>query len=481
MSFLTRRKLHRHRDNPLADNFNLGALPEDDTASLQTPSVLQTPSIKSTNLRKRLSSFSLLASTLKRGRSQSSQQQPQAAVGFISPFRARSRSRSPSPPPSLEIRRPSGLGRRASVIDLLSGQAGDHAQSVYGTSERKHSISTPELTLRPNGLLQWSHLPDTKPTARTPPRLPKPTPIVTRIPTDLLKTVFSFADLADLASAARVCKAFVEPVRVLLYEHIDLVRAVDGRRVEKCVSLLASRRDLAGLVQQFACDAVPPMLNAGGRTAFSVVTFAIALNNMHSLSSLTIPRFDAPLLFHTTFHLSNLTVLCDRISNDDIHGTFDWLRSQPSLTSLSFPNLVLEESNLQLLSTTSSQQESPSIGSEQDAISQSLFAPDVLPKLAELRGPSSLVAALVPGRPLTSIQLQIHSTIYDGLRPSAILAGIAKSSSPVTRLGFKASPQTRVDARTIERLLMSAGSELGAHVQTLEIECALEDEVRIPL
>lgn len=488
MSFL-RRKQHRHRDNQHAtDGLSLTALPEDDAASLQAPSVVQTPSIKSTNLRKRLSSFSLLASTLRRGRSQSSQS---SAVGYITPFRmrreSRSHSRSPSPEPSLEIRRPSGLGRRASVIDLLGELPEDELapNSVYGHTRRKRSISTPELTLRPDGLLEWSHLPQperSKPLPRLPEPVRQPEPERTafsRLSSDLIKLVFAYASPTDLESAALACKSLLEPIRTLLYGRIDLLRVVDGRCVERCVSLLASRRDLAGRVDHFACDVTPSVHGFGGTPTISVVTFAIALNNMQKLTSLVLPHFDATLLFHSSFHLRRLTLLCDHASNDELRDTFGWLDLQPSLTSLSFPNLILSDDNSHLFAPAGFQQQSQDSQTQPNSLAPLMLPSALLPALAELRGPAALVAALIHGRPVTSVFVNIHRTIYDGLRPSSLVSELAKSSATISRFSLATSVHHKIDARTVERMLMSTGSSFGEHVQMLEITTTLEDEVRI--
>ncbi|KAF7796237.1 hypothetical protein EIP86_007411 [Pleurotus ostreatoroseus] len=564
MSFLARRK-HRRRDdagpndNPLypagaADmSLGLGALPEDDAASMQAPSLLPTPSIRSTatshfGIRKRLSNLSLLAGSLKRGRS--SQQHPGAqispqnqtqspaqslksrkgkkqdvgaggtlgagaGVGFVMPASMHSRSpehsRSPSPEPSLEIRRPSGLGRRASVIDLLDrpddweGRA-DGGVYGHGAGERKRSISTPELVMLPNGLLHWTHLPEkqhargsSKSNSRSTlasklrreaietkslPPIPRSEASLTQMPVELLKVILSHAERNAVAAVTTVCKVLTEPARAVLYANVNLTETVSEHQREQCVCLLASRRDLGAFVQSFACDSVPSasqQLLAKTKSKYSLITFAIALNNMPSLTSLTLPHFDASLLSYTSFRLRKLTFLCERVTNDDLQNTFEWLVGQPDISSLSFPNLILDDSNARLLAYTSEQHPSIPEDSVDDKTSWTVPS-QVLKNLAEICGPASLVAALTPGRPVTSVRLHIHSTIYDGLRPSALVLALAQSSatSSITRLTLVAVSHAdgKVDARTTERVLMSVGSELGESVQILAVESSLEDEVR---
>lgn len=527
MSFLSRRK-HRRRDDPgqspsLAADLSLGALPEDDAASVQAPSLLPTPSIRSTtniSIRKRLSSLSFLAGGLKRGRPQHAQTPSQvqsqtqgtgldgsvgAGLGFVMPVRIHSpsRSRSPSPEPSLEIRRPSGLGRRASVIELFEQPEEARADGVYGhgAGERKHSMSTPELVMLPNGLLHWSHLPEKahprrdsssklpfsklkRRISKTLPPIPPPAVSLAQMPPGLLETILSYTRPKDVASAAAVCKALAEPAKAVLYANINLTGTVNDSQRENCICLLASRRDLGALVHSFACSDLPytsesPL--AKGRSKYSLVTVAIALNTMPSLTSLTLPRFDTSLLSYTSFRLRKLCFLCERMTNDDLQNTFEWLISQSTITLLSLPNLVLDDSNTQLLSHTSAQHSSIPEDAVEDQAAWTIPS-QVLPFLDELCGPAALVAALTPGRPLASVRLHVHSTVYDGLRPSALASALAQSTaeSSITRLTLVAVSHAdcKIDARTTERVLMSIGSELGQTVQVLEVESTLEDEVR---
>ncbi|PSR84190.1 hypothetical protein PHLCEN_2v5478 [Hermanssonia centrifuga] len=470
MSFLGRRKSNR----PFTDTVNLGVVHEHFLDHSPTPSIKS-----NSNLRRRLSSFTLLSP--KRARSNSSQptHYTGGGVGFIAAYRNsaldRSPPRSPSPTESFdEIRRPSGLGRRASITGDTAEERWTGSGDVEGFTERKRSISSPELFVLPEGLLRWSDPSLSDAEDMEDEILPEPICMFTKVPADLLKAIFSFTSPADLASASLACKAFVGPTRILLYQDIDLVHVTDTRRVERCISLLASRRDLAGLVKRFACGTSRSSID---KASFSLVTLAIALNNMHDLTSLTLPRFDSHLLFHTIFRLKKLAFLCESTTVDELHGLIVWLGNQTVLTSLSFPYLKLDDETVQSL-TGSGSQEQTLDEAHGAPLPHSILSSRLLSKLSHFHGPASLAAALSAGRPLTTIRLPIHSTLYDGLRPSALMADIARTTCPLTHLAVIADPQSRVDARTIERLLMSAGSELGEKLQVLEVECALEDEVR---
>ncbi|THH32650.1 hypothetical protein EUX98_g1519 [Antrodiella citrinella] len=102
---------------------------------------------------------------------------------------------------------------------------------------------------------------------------------------------------------------------------------------------------------------------------------------------------------------------------------------------------------------------------------------NVVPQLSHFHGPAPLVSVIVPDRAIQSLSITIHTTLYDGLRPSALMSFVTRSKTPVTSLSIIASGQKKVDARTLERVLMSVGAELGEFLQTLEIEWILEDEL----
>lgn len=472
MSFLARRK---HR--PDANRLTVFDETADDSHA----------SIKSTSsFRRRLSSLSVLSSKLARSRttSQTSTVTKSGGIAFTASYSGpyesyASHSRSPSPEPSLEIRRPSGLGRRASLTSEQWWSSVDaNAPAIPTPSDRKRSISTPELSLPltlPDGLPRWSVPSETDDEDEEETR-PEPVCMVSRLSPALLKSVFGFVPRSDLPSVALACKAFLEPTRTLLYSDVDLM-PTDETHSEQCMTLLASRRDLAGVVQRFSCNVVPSSSSTSGVVPLPAVTFAIAVSNMRELTSLTLPQFDAALLHHATFHLTSLAFLCQSSSRAELQNTFAWLAKQPNITSLSFSNLVLDDDANQWLAGSSGQLMCIPEDRNPSRPATPVFHATLLPRLAHLSGPTSLVSALTPGRPLSSLAVSIQRTIYDGLRPSALAAELARGVCPVTHLCVLASAQSRIDARTFERVLMAMGSELGSGVDVLEVECALDDQV----
>lgn len=429
------------------------------------------------NLRRRLSSLaSLTGGRRPRTAHGGESRETSGAIGFTAMHSGvYTRSRSPSPSLSLTIRRPSGLGRRESVSDV--DEQSTHVfprsrPSVNG--DRRVSISAPDLTLPPLDfeLLRWEVISQSD--AESEIALP-PLPFdFSRIPLALLQFMFSYMNRRDLPSLARVCSLFLQPARTALYSNLDMRHVKAPSQVEKCVSLLAANRDMASLVRTFACREFSTP--SGGSSSFMTVTFAIAFTFMHQLHTLTLPHFSAHMLHHSTFRLKTLTLLSESMQEDEVQQLVSWLASQPTLISLSLPNLVLQNfNNLNLtqaciLNGTSI----PHNSDDTTAISRRL-----LPNLSYLQAPTSLASALVPGRPVRTLFLNVHTTLYDGLRPSALMQSLATSSGPIKRLTIGTNVNLKVDSRTLERVLMSAGAELGSYLEILEIEWVLEDEVSV--
>ncbi len=477
MSFLSRR---RRAQTPLQDSGNLAA-----TGSIH--SVDKPPSIirRHINLSSPLSKLTAKLST--RSRTSNLAHAPISNVGV--PF-SRWRSRSPSPAPSLDIRMPTGLGRRASEL----GERED-IEEPYPPPTRKRSISLPAAVQAArwrDAMAREEAQANEQAQAST--SFVPPTPAVSRVSPDLLSVAFSFASRPDVVALAQVSKTFSHAALRALYENLDL-RDVSDERATQCIASLASRRPTAALVRSFACRTLPPPDDS---TSLATVTFAIAFNNMDGLRALTLPRFDVRILSHTTFSLQRLALLCKSISGPEFHALFAWLARHPELTALSLPRLVLpvlpalpdpsapntpptpdtptHESDAAAPTTsTSSNCSSPSSSLSPQASSP--IPSNVLPNLRRIHGPVVLAAALAPGRPLESAKLLIQNTLYDGLRPSAIMSVLASARDTLRTVTIR-PVSTKIDSRTLERVVMAAGAELGEFVETLEIDWVMDDEVR---
>ncbi|KAL1942271.1 hypothetical protein VTO73DRAFT_6335 [Trametes versicolor] len=474
MSFLSRR---RRAQTPLQDSGNLAA-----TGSIH--SVDKPPSIirRHINLSSPLSKLTAKLST--RSRTSNLAHAPISNVGV--PF-GRWRSRSPSPAPSLDIRMPTGLGRRASEL----GERED-IEEPCPPHTRKRSISLPAAVqaARWRDAMAREEAQANEQAQASTSSVPH-TPAVSRVSPDLLSVAFSFAPRPDVVALAQVSKTFSHAALRALYENLDL-RDVSDERATQCIASLASRRPTAALVRSFACRTLPPTDDA---TSFATVTFAIAFNNMDGLRALTLPRFDVRILSHTTFSLQRLALLCKSISGPEFHALVAWLARHPELTALSLPRLVLpalpalpdtsapntpptpdtpthESDATAPTSSTSSNCSSPSSSSSPQS---SPIPSTVLPKLRKVHGPVVLAAALAPGRLLESAKLPIQNTLYDGLRPSAIMSALASARDTLRTVTIR-PVSTKIDSRTLERVVMAAGAELGEFVETLEIHWVMDDE-----
>ncbi|KAL6310258.1 hypothetical protein BKA93DRAFT_4334 [Sparassis latifolia] len=434
------------------------------------PASVVSPTPSSTaKIRKRLTSLSL--GGIKRTRSTTHKHCAAPPVGHTVQFPsgyARYGSESPSPTASLDIRMPTGLGRRASFTEKSEQEQQGRAERLRQERPKTTGgISAPDLSHSSQsgaGMLRWVD-------ALTEDVTKDDGPAIMRMPVDLLNVMFSYMSRQELASLALVSRMFLLPALRALYSNLDLWHTADSR-VEQCIALLASKRSFGGYVRRFVCRKLPATKN--GAVSMSTVTFAIAFTNMYQLTSLTIPRFEAHLLLHTTFRLRRLTILAEFMSSDELCDFFSWLVSQPALTSLSLPNLVLRS----LLNREDSGSPSNDTTQPSDTLmcpSQS-FPHHLLSRLTHFHGPPVLGAVLVPGHPVASAVLRIRTTLYEGLRPSAIMSALARSSAPIKRLSIKAT-SNKVDARTLERIFMSAGAELGDRLEVLEVDWVLEDEI----
>ncbi|KAH8105365.1 hypothetical protein BXZ70DRAFT_983919 [Cristinia sonorae] len=437
------------------------------------------------SIRKRLSSFTLLGTSKRRNASSSSPKPSKSGgVGYTmsatSSLYSRDYSRSPTPeePEALEIRRPSGLGRRASVMLPDEGNVLDISNATRRPLRRQLSASAPDLSLP---LFKWEQVPvvvedtssvhsdSTFTTTTQKKSLPQPLDFPS-MPPELLKSLFAYTSRRDLVAISLVCRTFVWPARQALYAHLHIQDIKDPKRVEMCMAWLASRQEIANIVRSLSVSIAPDVASTNTFTPTAMVTFAIALTKMVNLESLTLPRFTPHLLQHTTFQLKRFTLLCEDMPLNECRETFSWLSHQPHVISISFPNLV--QDNLSQVSD-GKPLDNPGLRDPPTDIIPSYG----LQSLSHFHGPTSLASIIVPARPIRSLSLTIHTTLYDGLRPSALMASVQQSKTPITSLSVIASGQKKVDARSLERVLMSAGAELGQTLQSLEIEWILEDEL----
>ncbi|KZT66306.1 hypothetical protein DAEQUDRAFT_695826 [Daedalea quercina L-15889] len=390
--------------------------------------------------------------------------------------RTYSRESTPSPTGSLEdIQIPVGLGRRASESGLQPPETPTQQSVILiapANDLRNRTQSAPSTTVsravKRKSVPLLSDMEGIRMDGLA----------IKRMPPELLAAVFSFSPRRDVLSLLRVSKAFSAAAVRALYGRLDL-RSFSPERVDRCVGLLASNRDFASYVRHFACSTLPPPDGAAA-AALSTVAFAIAFTNMHALESLTLPEYDARFLTHVSFRLKRLRIMSEFLAPEDWRAFWAWLARQPDLTSLSFPHLLQNATECSLLEPPPSA-EAHDAGldtlAEDTTVPASLYLPShILPRLAHFHGPASLVAAVVPGRPVRSVTLHVHTTLYDGLKPSAIMGALTRSRAGLVRLAVSVS-LTQVDARTLERVFMSAGAALGSQLETLAVEWVLDDEV----
>ncbi|KAJ8474149.1 hypothetical protein ONZ51_g7402 [Trametes cubensis] len=474
MSFLSRR---RRAQTPLQDSGNYANAIATSVGPASIHSVDKPPSVirRHINLSSPLSKLTSKLSS--KSRSSNLAHAPIGNVGI--PF-GHWRSRSPSPAPSLDIRMPTGLGRRASELGEREDFVDVSVEEPHHGRKRSISLPAAAQAARWREAMAREEAQASTSSSTSAEKIPA----ISRLSPELLTTIFTFAARRDIVSLARVSKSFSQAALSALYDALDL-RDVDDEHAAQCIASLASRRPLALLVRHFTCRTLPE-----DASSLDTVTFAIAFNNMERLRALTLPRFDLRLLCHTTFTLERLTLLCKNISAQEFHALFRWLARQPSLTVLTLPNLVLHDLPPPVDAGTPTPPHTPRtpdtpphdsnvpVSSSSSPSSCHSTIPDtVLPNLRRVHAPAVIASALAASgqRPLESTKILIQNTLYDGLRPSAIMGALAAARGTLRTLTIKPA-SARIDGRTLERVVMAAGAELGGFVETLEVHWVLDDE-----
>ncbi|EIN04161.1 hypothetical protein PUNSTDRAFT_128467 [Punctularia strigosozonata HHB-11173 SS5] len=444
------------------------------------------------------------------------------AVEHVAPARssasATSRSPSPEDDEEMEIRPPSGLGRRGSLFSNVSlpspttpttpvspfssstlGRPGGLKIkiSAAGTGpnlvtrgHRERSISSPDLSsaLAPPS---WSSLSLSFPSSTSSPRPITPPAPPARFPPSVLALICFFSSPASLCALALTSKSVCRLAQDALYSSIDL-SLLHPALAERCLATLSTRPHLSALVRTFVLPTTPSSTSAPSTPSTpsptsTALALCLALRTMSSLISLSAPFSPALAYAPPTPTLTHVRILSSSLSPAEHDRLLAWLAERPSITRLALPSLS----------------DPPPTPTADDAT-----PPDAstLPRLASYTGPPALAAHLAPGRPLVNATLVVHTTLYDGLRPAALMRALSLASprhppsssasssllppassppapsTPATpsepgtlrELGIHAAP--RVDARTLEKVLMAAGSQLGDRLRELEVGAGILDE-----
>lgn len=351
------------------------------------------------------------------------------AVGFIRDAAAaypRPSSDSSTASPD-EIRRPSGLGRRASLMESLP----------------LHGESTDLERSNGNGGLLAEHTTHTGVTIQS-------------LPVELLETILSFLPKFDLPRIALVSAQLCNASRNALYRILDF-QSISEPQVKKLCKILATHASLATRVQSFSCHFWP----ASESRLIPSLDLTTALHNTSNLEYLTLRTF-LPVFSQSpplSFRLKTLVILDDTISEEQFIDILHFLRNQSSLQYLAFPNVV----------------ENPS---PESSFHQHIFASglirEMLPSLSQLHAPPRLTMAICSllGQTLETVVLDVTTTLYTGLRPAALLRAI----QGVSKLDVVFTHE--VDKRTVEKFLGAAGGILsGSGAANSHGLVALEVEV----
>lgn len=394
-----------------------------------------------------------------------------------------------SPTPSFEIRRPSGLGPRSNSLGSVSSLGTIHRAVVVDIGptrpgyHRRRSVSEPNLLHFPEdpmdvrlttvltSMCQTPFVCETRSDSVS--MLYPPSSVRTNaITSKIWGNVAQFLPRRDLSTLARVSSNTLPPARNAMYETIDL-QSILPNAVRLCIGSLASYPELALLVRTFRSSMLPSFSDQNGQ--LPSLSFAFALCNMKNLVSLSLPRFDDCLFHYTTFRLKHLSLGSETMTVLDQEHFLNWLSTQPDIAFLSLPTLTTEIKQISCIPV----QYPPVSGHtslKRVHPTTSRLPSSSAPNLQKFDGPISLVQRLIPGRPVSEVTVHVDKTLYDGLKPSQLMDSIANSSAPIEKLSIRSSPSPVVDARTMERLLMSAGAKFGPSVLHLEIGWATEDE-----
>jgi hypothetical protein len=308
-------------------------------------------------------------------------------------------------------------------------------------------------------------------------------PVAVDVPVEILETIISYLPRWAVASLAVVSRSYYRAARNVLYRTLDL-GIVGPERAEQLYALLAHRRELAHGVRTLICDDWPTASSRTPTPSSSASAFRAALSNMHNLTALTIPSFNSTILHdQLPFSLTRLTLLNVTMPLDEQVGLFEWLDTQAEITYLAFPNLIEKPKNdvpdktkyhgSRLLFTVPILTPVSADLSGTYPLSSTPFgSPFLLPVLTSLHAPPIIATLLAPVRSLKEVTVHIQTTIYSGLRPSALMGALHGVQCLTVRFG------ENIDKRSVEKVLSAAGAVLGKIRQGSESLEILEVEVK---
>jgi len=242
------------------------------------------------------------------------------------------------------------------------------------------------------------------------------------------------------------------------------------------------------------------------KDALLTASFTLALERMSNLISLTLPSFNFSVLsHHSAFGLKSLTFLNGMTTDEETKALFAWLDGQTNIVSLRFPNIedsygrpkwglsintdVNKYERTRAKTAPSSPYRLPFPTTSLSPLASPLSSPrsadssppcstrsptpaaptavqfaskTLLPNLTTLHATPSLAMLLASPletglrRPLKSVSLNINNTLYNGLRPAALMGSFLGISHLALRFGED------VDRRSYEKVLGAAGAALGA-------------------
>ena len=367
-----------------------------------------------------------------------------------------------TPHSSLEIRRPSGLGRRASF--LLSSDTISDAESFGKVLDEGDTVAVGTVSL-PNLLGGANYYAP----GISRPHIELPSPSYTAsfaLSDSIFRHVLEFLPRNNLPIVALVSRGFCSAARYALYHSLDLQNMTESS-LEKLFNVLASREDIAAQVASLYCHCWPCKLaSMGSGPSIPAGGIRQAFQNMYNLKCLTLPSF-VSILSHSpsfTFSLTHLTILDKRMTPSQMVVLRSWLATQPSLEALSFPHLA------ELSGTASVDEWVPSC----DPSDHCSYT--ILPALKSLHASAEIVSALcfAMDTPIQHLTLDVRGTLYTGLRPGTVIRALRG----VRDMHIIFAPE--VDKRTVEKFLGVTGSALAgenkaAAMKSLEVEVLWTD------